>query len=205
MVRPDRARRGARRLPKLSRDLDRIAKEGIDDLRKILPLSRGGSVPGKQSKRSTSTKPLKTTTRTPESYARSAAIVEGVRDVGRAIGNFRLPEARNPFRRDDTMNREDAIRRVVNDRTIKITPAMMEVINDDDLQLDDNGEFVRRFDLDRQFERQNLLPREQKKRKVSPYQKELGKQLKMLKKKHPRTSITRLMKRAHRLTKKAMK
>ena len=44
-----------------------------------------------------------------------------------------------------------------------------------------------------------------KKRKKSKYQRELGRQLKMLKKKHPRTAITRLMKRAHRLTKKALK
>lgn len=44
-----------------------------------------------------------------------------------------------------------------------------------------------------------------KKRKRSKYQKELGRQLKMLKKKHPRTAITRLMKRAHRATKKALK
>ena len=44
-----------------------------------------------------------------------------------------------------------------------------------------------------------------RRRKRSKYQKELGRQLKMLKKKHPRTAITRLMKRAHRLTKKALK
>lgn len=44
-----------------------------------------------------------------------------------------------------------------------------------------------------------------KKRKKSKYQRELGRQLKMLKAKHPRTAITRLMKRAHRLTKKALK
>ena len=44
-----------------------------------------------------------------------------------------------------------------------------------------------------------------KKRRRSKYQRELGRQLKMLKKKHPRTQITRLMKRAHRLTKKALK
>lgn len=59
-----------------------------------------------------------------------------------------------------------------------------------------------------QFSRQNLLPRidpPKKKRKVSKYQKEFGKQLKKLKKKHPRTKITRLMKRAHAATRKAMK
>ena len=44
-----------------------------------------------------------------------------------------------------------------------------------------------------------------KKRKRSKYSKELGRQLKMLKAKHPRTEITRLMKRAHSATKKALK
>ena len=44
-----------------------------------------------------------------------------------------------------------------------------------------------------------------KRRKRSKYQRELGRQLKMLKVKHPRTPITRLMKRAHRATKKALK
>jgi len=44
-----------------------------------------------------------------------------------------------------------------------------------------------------------------KRRKRSKYQRELGRQLKMLKQKHPRTAVTRLMKRAHRATKKALK
>jgi len=44
-----------------------------------------------------------------------------------------------------------------------------------------------------------------KRRKRSKYQIELGRQLKMLKKKHPRTAVTALMKRAHRATKKALK
>jgi len=60
-----------------------------------------------------------------------------------------------------------------------------------------------------QFSRQNVMPRftepKKKKRKVSKYQKEFGKQLKKLKAKHPRTKITRLMKRAHTATRKAMK
>ena len=41
------------------------------------------------------------------------------------------------------------------------------------------------------------------KRRVSPYQKEFGRQLKKLKRAHPRTPVTRLMKRAHTATKKA--
>jgi len=43
------------------------------------------------------------------------------------------------------------------------------------------------------------------KRKVSKYQKEFGRQLKALKKKHPRTNVQNLMKRAHRATRKIMK
>lgn len=44
-----------------------------------------------------------------------------------------------------------------------------------------------------------------KTRKASPYQKEVGRQLKKLKAKHPRTKVTSLMKRAHRAAKKEMK
>lgn len=44
-----------------------------------------------------------------------------------------------------------------------------------------------------------------KKRKVSAYQKRFGVELKRLIKAHPRTPRTRLMKRAHTATKKAMK
>ena len=44
-----------------------------------------------------------------------------------------------------------------------------------------------------------------KRRKKSKYSRELGRQLKLLKKKHPRTAVTALMKRAHRATKKALK
>ena len=44
-----------------------------------------------------------------------------------------------------------------------------------------------------------------KKRRRSKYNRELARQLKSLKKKHPRTAITKLMKRAHSLTRKALK
>ena len=43
------------------------------------------------------------------------------------------------------------------------------------------------------------------KRKVSAYQKEFGRQLKALKRKHPRTSVTKLMKRAHGATRRKRK
>jgi len=57
----------------------------------------------------------------------------------------------------------------------------------------------------RQFSRFNLMPRPKKKRKVSAYSREFGKQLKRLKKLHPRTKIQNLMKKAHRRTRAAMK
>jgi len=44
-----------------------------------------------------------------------------------------------------------------------------------------------------------------KKRKVSKYNREFGRQLRALKKKHPRSKASALMKRAHALTRKALK
>lgn len=53
--------------------------------------------------------------------------------------------------------------------------------------------------------RRDKVPLPKKKRKISRYQKVFGKHLKQLKKKHPRTDISVLMKKAHRLTKKELK
>jgi len=44
-----------------------------------------------------------------------------------------------------------------------------------------------------------------KKKKVSKYSREFGRQLKALKQKHPRTKGTQLMKSAHRATKRILK
>ena len=49
------------------------------------------------------------------------------------------------------------------------------------------------------------VPKMKSKRKVSKYQKVFGKHLKSLKRKHPRTSTSILMKKAHRLTKRELK
>jgi len=43
-----------------------------------------------------------------------------------------------------------------------------------------------------------------KKRKVSKYQREFGKQMKKLKAAHPRTKVTQLMSRGHTATRKAL-
>jgi len=105
---------------------------------------------------------------------------------------------------------------IVNDDDITIDSEMVEVINDKDTKVVD-GQIARVMPTGRdiirrsgQFRRDLILPRtgndhSKKRRKPSKYQKELGKQLKMLKKKHPRTKVINLMKRAHRATRKALK
>ena len=115
---------------------------------------------------------------------------------------------------------------MTSDDSVTLTPEMVKVINDPQLRMTTNGEITRLTGKDvirrsGQFSRANILPNlgqnlsgnrgkkprssSGKKRKVSKYQKEFGKQLKKLKAKHPRTPVTRLMKRAHRATKKKMK
>ena len=51
--------------------------------------------------------------------------------------------------------------------------------------------------------RRARVPLPKPKRKVSAYQREFGRQLKKLKRKHPRTPVTKLMKRAHAATNRA--
>lgn len=111
-----------------------------------------------------------------------------------------------------------AMEQIVNDDSIVLTPEMVEIINDPMMRMTRNGEITRRTGRDvirrsGQFARSNILPdlpatqtrKRKKTRKASKYQRELGRQLKLLKKKHPRTPVIRLMKRAHRATKKALK
>ena len=49
------------------------------------------------------------------------------------------------------------------------------------------------------------VPKPKKRKKVSKYGREFGRQLKMLIKKHPRTKVTQLMSQAHRNTRRALK
>lgn len=100
------------------------------------------------------------------------------------------------------ITREEIIQMLVNDPLLEITEDMLPIINDPSILMNGNGELVRN-EFAQQFRRDKLMPKP--KRKVSKYQKELGRQLKMLKKKHPRTKVTALMKRAHRATRKALK
>lgn len=105
--------------------------------------------------------------------------------------------------------RRQAMQEIINDPMIKMTPSDLEVINDDTVIMLDDGsvaQIIPTTDRDRQFERQNILPTETKqKRKRSKYNIELTKQLNKLRKERPRTKVIKLMKEAHRRTKKALK
>ena len=104
--------------------------------------------------------------------------------------------------------RRAALQDIVNDPMIKMAPEDLEVINDDTVIMLDDGSIAQIMadsDRSRQFERQNILPQEKPKRRRSKYNFELSKQLKQLRKERPKTAVTRLMKEAHRRTRKALK
>ena len=96
---------------------------------------------------------------------------------------------------------DERLKNLINRPTVGMDPMTGEIGRVDEGFGDTRNEA---FTLSRQFERQNVLP-VKKKRKVSKYQREFGIQLKKLKKKHPRTPVTKLMKRAHTATRKVMK
>lgn len=187
-------------------ELDEASKEGVDRIRDILPGGRGGSPPDKDFVigdeyfvfERADPIPLRDVPTTPE-YAVNQASAEVDNP---ALGFARAFERQKQRQMErEQMRTEDIVREMVNDPMITVTEDMLEIINDPAIMMDS------RFNLFRnQFARSELLQQpKKKKRKVSKYQKELGRQLKMLKKKHPRTPISSLMKRAHRLTRKALK
>ena len=135
-----------------------------------------------------------------------------------------LPErVREDDRDRDLPRMPPALVEVINDEMITITPEMLPIINDPEIVVTARGQPAKKLtrrtrrksgrDVIRssgQFSPGNLIPnfpsaRRKKKRKVSKYQKEFGRQLKKLKAKHPRTQIKNLMKRAHSATRKALK
>jgi len=149
-----------------------------------------------------------------------------VREEFRDFDERDLPERERERELPDRVREDDrdrdlprVLQEVINDEMITITPEMLPIINDPEIIVDRKGRPARKMRSMRmptgrstirssgQFSRANILPNlpGKKKRKVSKYQKEFGKQLKKLKAKHPRTKITRLMKRAHSATRKALK
>lgn len=94
----------------------------------------------------------------------------------------------------------DIIEEIVNNPAIQITEEMLPIINDPNM-------LMRNGQLFASLAGANLpvSGMKRRKRKVSQYQKLFGKILKELKRKHPRTRIQDLMKRAHRMTRKQLK
>ena len=142
------------------------------------------------------------------------------RDLPERERERELPNrVREDDRDRDLPRMSPALVEVINDEMITITPEMLPIINDPQIVVTARGQPAKKLtrrsgrDIIRssgQFSRASLIPnlpgaRTKKKRKVSKYQKEFGRQLKKLKVKHPRTQIKNLMKRAHSATRKALK
>ena len=185
--------------PSLRELNERVSQAGEDLKETYNRLRRGGaplvpettSSPGKRGQLETTALPIRTAPENPQS-----GIARGFAQVNRQPRQTEVTE----------VTPQEALEIIVNEPAIRITPELMEVINDPSMMMTRSGELTRRMtnNLSRQFELQNVLPGK-KKRKVSKYQKEFGRQLKILKKKFPRTKIQNLMKRAHAATRKALK
>ena len=184
-----------KKLKEIADEVQRTQDEVVDDLRDILPSGRGGNPPnlgggdilGTSDRQLIDAEPL-------IRYSFPANVPD-------SIGTRFKKSAELRQNRRDTMATEDTIRDMVNDPQIMITPDMLDLINDPGIMMDQGMNLFRQNAA-------RFIPLEsekKKKRKVSKYQKELGRQLKLLKKKHPRTRISQLMKRAHRATRKALK
>jgi len=161
---------------------DKLIKD-LERLRKVLPLSRGGNPRPLKPIEPRKPRPIPTSPAPPGDEVRF-----------RPTEPFNLPPPRMEVK---TVTPIEVIEEVINNPAVQLTEDMLPAINDP-------GVFMQNGQLFGQFSRSNLL-QGKKKRKVSKYQKEFGRQLKLLKKKHPRIPVTRLMKRAHAATRKALK
>ena len=204
------------------KDILRRVEESAEDterkIRRVLPVSRGGDSEGR-----TITEQIednlfgnRPTTRDPQPIptSRITRRKEGASSSRTRPGSGGSRGSRGEV--TTMVTPAEALAEVINNPEIIIDERLKNLINSPTVGMDPmTGEIGRvdegfgdtrneAFTLSRQFERQNVLP-VKKKRKVSKYQKEFGIQLKKLKKKHPRTPVTKLMKRAHTATRKVMK
>lgn len=198
--------------------LRRVEESAVDTERKIrsvLPVSKGGDVEGRTFQEqigdllpnsSGDPQPIPTSriTRRKEgaSSSRTRPGSGGSRGSRGKVTTMVTPaEALAEVINNPEIIIDERLKNLINSPTVGMDPMTGEIGRVDEGFGDTRNEA---FTLSRQFERQNVLP-VKKKRKVSKYQKEFGIQLKKLKKKHPRTSVTKLMKRAHAATRKVMK
>ena len=181
------------------REFNKKLEEDLKDLLSISsPLRLGETLKQRASARRASSKrpkPIPTSPAPPGDEVRFRP-TEPFRSEPRVqdYPQFNLPPPRQEMK---PVTPIEILEAVINEPTIELTDELVTAINDP-------GVMMRNGQMFGQFTRSNLLPKK-KKRKVSKYQKEFGKQLKLLKKKHPRIPVTRLMKRAHAATRKALK
>jgi len=179
--------------------------DDIDKLRKVLPLSRGGKPGNRRLIAPRKPRPIPTSPAPPGDEVRFRPTEpfnsrKAKSSIPRSnlrfedYPQFNLPELPTEVKQVTPI---EILEEAINNPAVQMTEDMLPAINDP-------GVFMRDGQLFGQFSRSNLL-RGKKKRKVSKYQKEFGRQLKLLKKKHPRIPVTRLMKRAHAATRKALK
>lgn len=211
------------------KDIQRRVAEVSEDterkIRSILPVSKGGDVEGR-----TITEQIEDnlsglmpeTTRVitdqqPIPTSKLTRRKEGASSSRRRPGSGGSRGSRGTTTMEVTpmVTEVEALAEVINNPNIVIDERLKNLINAPTVgmdpltgaigRIDEGFGDSRSLDLARsmQFDRQNLVPTK-KKRKVSKYQKEFGKQLKKLKKKHPRTAVTKLMKKAHAATRKAL-
>lgn len=210
-----------RSLGEATKELNRL----VEKARKLLPLSRGGVDPNPQGGRKKRTPP-KPLTRLPTSptdrlgRVKSTLTEEQIRFKPQPMVNkLKLIAPRNRKKVTQvTRQEEDALQIELQDMFDQLpTEGQQElayltlrennIMGEQDQTLENA---LARLGADRprvfaeQFSRQNLVTSPKKKRKVSAYSKRFGIELKKLKKLHPRTKISALMKRAHRRTRSAM-
>ena len=206
-------------LREINRRLTRIGDDLERKVRRVLPATKGGDSQGRTireqiednlsglapevTKEITGQQPIPTFT---IPSAPKTGIARGFANVVRPERDIVTPmEALTEVINNPDIVVDNKLQNLINAKTVGMDPITGEIGPIEDLMLGDqrNRMSIDQDQLSRQFERQNVVP--PKKRKVSKYQKEFGVQLKKLKKKHPRTAITRLMKRAHAATRKALK
>lgn len=209
---------------------ERVAESSQDverKIRSILPVSKGGDVKGRTIQEQiednlSGLMPETTRVITDQQPIPTSKITrrrDGATSTRRRPGSGGSRGSRG--KEVTTMVTEvEALAEVINNPNITIDERLRNLINSPTVGMDPvtgqigpiedgfgdarNRASIDAMQMARQFERQNVLP-PKKKRKVSKYQKEFGRQLKLLKKKHPRTAVTKLMKRAHAATRKALK
>lgn len=185
---------------------ERANKKLEDDLKKLLSVSSPLRLADTLGKRDSSRRASKTRGKLPTSPAPAGDEVRfrptepfKTSQITPVLPTF-IPQMTESTTTIKEVPQMDIIEEIVNNPAIQITSEMLPIINDPNMLMKNGQLFASLAGAN--------LPvsgMKRRKRKVSQYQKLFGKILKELKKKHPRTRIQDLMKRAHRMTRKQLK